>query len=79
MLEHRPLFVLLMAIGTVESVPSRQVQIVSDGSLSEDGEPIDLLVSFRVGERQNDQRLYGSFSAAGRNYETSGDIVQKNV
>uniref|UniRef100_A0A0M3I6Y0 PLAT domain-containing protein n=1 Tax=Ascaris lumbricoides TaxID=6252 RepID=A0A0M3I6Y0_ASCLU len=60
----------------VESMPSRQVQIISDGSLDDDREPIDLLISFRVGEKQNDQRLYGSFSAAGRNYETSGDIVQ---
>uniref|UniRef100_F1L0S7 Zinc/RING finger protein 3 n=1 Tax=Ascaris suum TaxID=6253 RepID=F1L0S7_ASCSU len=75
-ISHTSLWLLLMVMTKVESMPSRQVQIISDGSLDDDREPIDLLISFRVGEKQNDQRLYGSFSAAGRNYETSGDIVQ---
>uniref|UniRef100_A0A915Q681 Uncharacterized protein n=1 Tax=Setaria digitata TaxID=48799 RepID=A0A915Q681_9BILA len=59
----------------------KQFQIITDPetALAADGEPIDLLVSSRSGDKQNDQRLFGTFSAAGRNYETSGDIVQMQL
>ncbi|VDK87376.1 unnamed protein product [Onchocerca ochengi] len=63
---------------TVFGFPVREFQIITDpeATVATDGEPIDLLVSSRSGDKQNDQRLFGTFSAAGRNYETSGDIVQ---
>lgn len=63
---------------SVYAIPVREFQIIADpeGAIAADGEPIDLLVSSRSGDKQNDQRLFGTFSAAGRNYETSGDIVQ---
>ncbi|VDO33886.1 unnamed protein product [Brugia timori] len=63
---------------SVYGIPVREFQIITDpeAGIAADGEPIDLLVSSRSGDKQNDQRLFGTFSAAGRNYETSGDIVQ---
>ncbi|KAM3724157.1 putative E3 ubiquitin-protein ligase [Dirofilaria immitis] len=63
---------------SVYGIPVREFQIITDPerAIAIDGEPIDLLVSSRFGDKQNDQRLFGTFSAAGRNYETSGDIVQ---
>ncbi|CAG9537966.1 unnamed protein product [Cercopithifilaria johnstoni] len=63
---------------SVYGIPVREFQIITDPevAVAADGEPIDLLVSSRSGDKQNDQRLFGTFSAAGRNYETSGDIVQ---
>ncbi|EFO14156.1 hypothetical protein LOAG_14368, partial [Loa loa] len=63
---------------SVSGIPVREFQIITDPerAVVADGEPIDLLVSSRFGDKQNNQRLFGTFSAAGRNYETSGDIVQ---
>lgn len=62
----------------ISGIPVREFQIITDpeNSIAIDGEPIDLLVSTRSGDQKRDQRLFGTFSAAGRNYETSGDIVQ---
>uniref|UniRef100_A0A0R3RNQ3 Phage protein n=1 Tax=Elaeophora elaphi TaxID=1147741 RepID=A0A0R3RNQ3_9BILA len=65
---------------SVHGIPVREFQIIADPeAVAADGEPIDLLVSSRSGDKQNDQRLFGTFSAAGRNYETSGDIVQDKM
>ncbi|VBB35200.1 unnamed protein product, partial [Acanthocheilonema viteae] len=63
---------------SVYGIPVREFQIITDpdAAIAADGGPIDLLVSSRSGDKQNNQRLFGTFSAAGRNYETSGDIVQ---
>lgn len=70
--------VAVIIADSVYGIPVREFQIITDpeAAVAADGEPIDLLVSSRSGDKQNDQRLFGTFSAAGRNYETSGDIVQ---
>ncbi|VDM98312.1 unnamed protein product [Thelazia callipaeda] len=72
-------FVVVFNGNWVIAAPGREFQILGDSEkiTGADGEPIDLLVSSRAGKKQNDQRLFGTFSAAGRNYETSGDIVQQ--
>lgn len=70
------LSVTIFMMPSVRGIPARELQIITDSDTAVDGEPIDLLVSSRSGDKQNDQRLFGTFSAAGCNYETSGDIVQ---
>lgn len=71
------LLLLFNNIKYAKSVPSHEIQIISDGEdTGVDGEPVDLLVTSRRGDKQNDQRLFGTFSSAGHNYETAGDIVQ---
>ncbi|VDM83996.1 unnamed protein product [Strongylus vulgaris] len=56
--------VLLLTYRTVECGPTDRVVL---------GESVDLIVSHG---RQTEQRLFGSFSPAGLNYEVQGDVVQ---
>ncbi|KAL6727524.1 hypothetical protein Aduo_009394 [Ancylostoma duodenale] len=56
--------VLLLFDATVQAAPADRVLL---------GESVDLIVSHG---RQTEQRLFGSFSPTGLNYEVQGDVVQ---
>lgn len=59
------------------AAPSPEIQIISNSeSTNIENEAVDLLISYRFGDKQNSQRLFGTFSNAGSNYETAGDIIQ---
>ncbi|VDN50467.1 unnamed protein product [Dracunculus medinensis] len=62
------------------AAPSPEIQIISNSeSTNIENEAVDLLISYRFGDKQNSQRLFGTFSNAGSNYETAGDIIQKHT